>query len=348
MSFKFRSACLKCSLVLIFMQFFQLATAQNQPDFSGAEALLEQHKKALGKHPVLLVYKDGKLIYQKITGDLNTKTPVPVFETTKWFTTAAVLKMVEEGKVRLDDPVAKYVPSFKKYMKGYITLRHCLMNTTGIEGGQSKVGKIFQKKKFASLEEEVDAIAAMEIGNNPDAEFYYGDLGTTIAARVLEVATKKAFDRLAQEKITRPLKMRMTRFSADGLKSDPSTGAVSSGTDMINFLSMILNKGMFEGVQILSPESVEMMCSIHNNELPVKYAPFTKEGFEYGCGTWILEKDGNGKAAVVGFPGIPGAFPWVDLKKGYAATILTLDVNGVPDLNIFLQIMGAVSDAIEG
>src|SRR5690606_27099881 len=127
---------------------------------------------------------------------------------------------------------------------------------------------------------------------------------------------------LAQEKITRPLKMRMTRFSVDGLKPGPSTGAVASASDYINFLAMILNKGMFEGKQILSEASVELMHTTQNENLPVKYSPFEKQGYEFGMGEWILEKDSNGKAAVVSYPGLSGTLPYVDLKRGYACLIL--------------------------
>ena len=80
---------------------------------------------------------------------------------------------------------------------------------------QARVGRLLTRKKFATLEEEVNAIAAKEISTNPGEEFYYGNMGLNIAGSVLEVITKKSFDRLIQERLLRPLKMRATNFVND-------------------------------------------------------------------------------------------------------------------------------------
>ena len=86
----------------------------------------------MGENAVTLVYKNGKIIYQKSMGDFDARTQAPVASCSKWLTAALVMTFVDEGKLSLDDYVSKYIPEFTSYGKGYITIRQCLSHTTGI------------------------------------------------------------------------------------------------------------------------------------------------------------------------------------------------------------------------
>ena len=62
-----------------------------------------------------------------------------------------------------------------------------------------------------------------DIAANPSTEFFYSNLGPNIAARVLEIISKKSFERLMRERITSPLKMRSTNFAnQEGGATNPS------------------------------------------------------------------------------------------------------------------------------
>src|SRR3954469_10592718 len=208
MSLKTRAICLICSILSVFLLFFQVSFSQS--DFSQVDALLQKNQKALGNDVVAIIYKDGKVLHTKELGEFNAKTPAPIASCSKWLTAALVMQFVDEGKISLDDPVSKYLPVFEKYMKGYITIRQCLAHTTGIENDKGSLLKMVQRSKYNSLEEEVNAFAAKEISNNAGTEFHYGGIGLNVAGRVLEVISKKPFDRLIQEKLLRPLKMKQT------------------------------------------------------------------------------------------------------------------------------------------
>jgi CubicO group peptidase (beta-lactamase class C family) len=99
-------------------------------------------------------------------------------------------------------------------------------------------------------------VSKKDIESNPGLEFRYSNTGFTIAARVLEIISKRSFDQLMQTRITRPLMMRNTTFSSTLDAPDPTSGALSTANDYINFLSMLLNKGMFNGKRILSEKAV--------------------------------------------------------------------------------------------
>lgn len=318
LALKTGSICLKFSFFAAMLLFFQ--PAWSQIDFSDVDAFLKKNQKALGTNVAVMVYKDGKVVFQKVASDMfNTKTQAAVPGASKWFTAALVLTFVDEGKLKLDDPVSKYLPEMSKYMKNYITIRQCLSHTTGVENNR---GLFPGKKKFNMLEEEVNFYAAKEISNNAGEEFWYGSIGPNIVGRVLEVISKKTFDRLATERLFRPMKMRGTTFvDFDGKAISPSAGAQSTAADLISFLSMILNKGMFENKRILSEASIAEMQKSQFIDKPVKYTPEGTEGLHHGLGAWLQEEDASGNGQVVSGLANFGTFPYVDNCRKYAAVL---------------------------
>src|SRR6185503_16242305 len=126
----------------------------------------------------------------------------------------------------------------------YITIRNCLSHMTGIEDEGKLLKKLLERKKFSSLEEEVNAFGSREIRANPGTDFWYGNVGLNIAGRILEIISKKKFDILIKSKLFTPLGMRKTTFSTmDGSAVNPSGGALSTADDYMKFLVMLLNKG---------------------------------------------------------------------------------------------------------
>ena len=173
------------------------------------------------------------------------------------------MHFVDEGKLSLDDRISQWIPEFERYGKNYITLRHCLSHFTGVADESGFLKKMFQKKKFESLEEEVNSFASREIRTNPGTDFWYGNIGFNIAGRVLEVISKKRFDVLIKQKFFNPMTMRRTSFTSfDGMLVNPSGGASSTAEDYMKFLVMLMNKGKYAGKQILSEASVEELMKI--------------------------------------------------------------------------------------
>ena len=340
MSYKVKITCLQCGLLLAYLLFCRPAIAQS--DFSAVDQLFKQNQKTLGNNFTALVWKDGKIIYQKQGGtDFSPKTVAPIGNSGNWLIAALVMTFVDEGKLSLDDRVTRYIPLFAKYSKSYITIRHCLTNTTGIRAEG--------KTKFESLEEEINSYAShRDIVSNPGTEFYYSYVGPNIAARVLEIITKKSFDRLIQERILRPLKMRGTSFSnEEGGALNPAGGARSTANDYINFLSMLLNKGVFEGKRILSEKAVEELETSQFAQLPVKNAPKPVQGFHYSFGAFITESTASGVANVLACPNLMGTTPYIDKCRNYAA-ILIVDKPEEEKKPLFQSLKNLLDAAVGG
>jgi len=325
---------------------FLSLTLSAQVDTASISAKLLQHKE-LGKNVVCLIYKNGKLLYKKESEDLTAKTQKPVGAFSQWLTAALVMTFVQEGKISLDDKVSAYIPLYSKYSKSYITIRNCLTHNTGIES-DFNMAHLFQKSKFKTLEDEAVFFASKrEIKTNPGTEFNYSNIGYNIVGRILEVIAKKAFDRLAQDRILRPLGMRGSTFANEDFNAatDPFLGARSTANDVINFMTMLLNKGMFNNKQVLSEESVKTLLTLQSKP-PMKNIPKLVEGYDFAFGSWILEEDSDGKIQAATSPSLAGTWPIVDFCRGYTLVVFTDQLKNPPGKELYLDIKSIVDEGI--
>ncbi|MBS1620485.1 MAG: beta-lactamase family protein [Bacteroidetes bacterium] len=338
MSYKIKAICLKSSLVLSFLLLFQPLFSQY--NFSQLGQTLTDYQKDLGSNVVFQLWDKDSMLYKKEMGDFNSKTQTPIASCSKWLTAALVMIFADEGKISLDDPIVKYLPVFGNYFKNYITIRQCLSHFTGIKSDQNIFKRLLKRKKFSSLEEEVNSFASQDIESNPGTEFRYSEIGLNIAGRILEIVSKRRFDLLIKQKLFNPLGMRRTTFSTlDGSAVNPSGGAQSTPDDYMKFLVMLLNNGKYKGQQILSESAVDQMRQIQTTPQQIKYAPKSADGFNYALGSWVLEGDGGKKANVLSSPGLFGTWPVVDFCRGYAYIVFVknLQTEGRTDLNLEIK-----------
>jgi CubicO group peptidase (beta-lactamase class C family) len=155
-----------------------------------------------------------------------------IYSMTKPVIAVGVLRLVEDGKVALDDPVSKYIPSFadvKVFAGGTadapflaapdspITVRQLLNHTSGLAYGLTPgpVDTIFARAKLydagRTLEQFADSLARIPLLFSPGTEWSYSS-GLDVAGRVIEVASGQTLDRFLEEQLFRPLGMRDTGF----------------------------------------------------------------------------------------------------------------------------------------
>lgn len=351
MSGKLKFNCLSFSLIAVFLLFFHTGMAQAR--FAALDKLMEDRKKEFGEaYSVLLVNADTTL-YQKTVGDMPPKSPVPVGAVSQWLTTAVVMQLVDEGKLSLDDRVDTYLPIYASYRKGYITLRHCLTHQTGIgTEGFMKLASLFEKEKFASLEEAVNSIVKKDIHANTGEQFRYGNYGPFIAARVVEIVTKKRFEQFIRTKLFVPMGMRNTSFvTDDGSSPNPATGAKATAADLAKFLQMLLNNGRHAGKQILSEAAVAEMRKIHIKQEQMKAGvPPLTQGFGFALGSWAPEGLGTvgSPANVLVMPNFSGAWPMVDFSRRYALVVLAKDFSGEQKQALYQGVKAVVDAQMAG
>jgi CubicO group peptidase (beta-lactamase class C family) len=211
--------------------------------YSRIDAAIDQaiaEKRIVGA--VVLVSRDGKLVYQRAAGfaDREAKRPMQldsVFRlssVSKPIVSAAAMVLVDQGKLSLEDPVTKWLPDFRpKLASGEvptITVRQLLTHTSGLgykfaekPGSayyQAGVSDGFDELRI-SLDEEARRLASVPLFNKPGEAFRYS-LSIDVLGAVLEKAAGKALPQVVAETVTQPLGMRDTAFVA----KDPSRLAV--------------------------------------------------------------------------------------------------------------------------
>lgn len=345
MTYKNSSICIKGTTLVVLLLIFQPAFSQGK--FKDLDDILTQKQMLLGKDFVVMLWKkDDTLVYKKELGDFNSKTQAPIASCSKWLTAALVMIFVDEGKLSLDDKITKWLPEYEKYAKNYITIRHCLSHMTGIRSEPFTLLKFLERKKYNSLEDEVNAFAAKDIQANPGEEFRYSNIGLNIAGRILEIISKKKFDILARQRLFVPLEMRKTSFSTlDGSAVNPSGGAVSTPEDYMHFLIMIMNKGVYKGKRILSEDAINEMMQIQTKPAQIKYAPAAAQGYNYALGCWVIEEK-DGKATTVSSPGLFGTFPLVDYCRGYAYLFFVKNLLGEERADAQIEIKKVIDEQL--
>ena len=318
-----------------------------QYDFSTVEREMENQSKKIGKNAVMLIYKDGGLVYKKETGDFTLKTKQPIASCSKWLTASLVMTFVDQGTVSLEDKVSTYLPMFKTNGKENITLRDCLSQQTGIHQDPIKIYKLMTQKKFPTLEAEVNDFAQNRKQDYQNGTaFFYGNVGLNIAARVLEVVSKKDFSTLMQTRILQPLEMYNTRFDNGKAAPNPSGSAISTPEDYMNFLTMLLNKGTFKGKRVLSEKAIETIEKRQTSLDKINFAPRMAKGFNYASGCWIQETNSKGNPNVWSCPGLFGTWPLIDTERGYACLFFVKSILNEQKTEAYLAIKNTIDKII--
>jgi CubicO group peptidase (beta-lactamase class C family) len=325
--------------------FILLAAWGRAQETSKLDQWMEDHVKEMGGRAMLVVWKDGKLVYsqsvnemtgrqkmvnkfiarrQKRTADLSDysmTTRQPIASCSKWLSAALVMTFVDEGKLDLSDTVGKYLPVLSQHGKGNITVRQCLNHLTGINEPPLKES-IKDMQNIASMDEAIQYIAKMPMEGVPGKVFHYSNAGLQIAGAVIEKISGQSFEDLFAARISRPLGMKNTDFGK-GRVVLPAGGASSTPEDYLHFLVMVLNKGMFDGQRILSERSVaEMQADRITPDVSIGYSPVSMKDLGYGYGEWVVRPGGG----TVTSPGLFGSVPWVDNEKGYCAFLMAFYV----------------------
>lgn len=316
-----------------------MSTVSYCQNFSKLDHWLYDNKSDLGGRAVLMIYKDGNIIYshtvndlgwfqkrmvKKIAknqkkeadlGDFTESSRQPIASCSKWLSAALVMTFVDEGKLSLLDTVGKFLPVLTRHGKGNITIGQCLSHTTAIKAPQLKES-LSESKSYTSMDEAIENIASLPMEGEPGKVFHYSNVGLQIAGAVIEKISGKDFETLFAERIAVPLEMKNTDFGK-GKVPLPAGGAFSTSTDYMNFLIMVLNKGGFKGKRILSEKSIsEMQIDRITTDVTIAYTPKEAGSAGYGLGEWVMDGSKiSNLSKNVSSPGLFGSFPWVENEK---------------------------------
>lgn len=253
-----------------------------------------------------LVARHGKVVHFDAYGAQDAGTKVPVARDTIWRIASmtkpvagvAMMILFEEGKWKLDDPVAKHIPEFADLkVKGPdgtlvaqdhpMTMRELMSHTAGFDVSAGYAADVTSRD--ANLQAMIDKLAKLPLATQPGSDWRYGP-SVNIQGYVVEKLSGQPLDVFFQKRIFDPLKMTDTGFSVPASKlsrvsaihsydaakkiiaiptpNDPSVkpvflsasgGLLSTTQDYWRFSQMLLNGGELDGARILKPETVKLM-----------------------------------------------------------------------------------------
>jgi serine-type D-Ala-D-Ala carboxypeptidase len=300
---------------------------------------------------VVLIRHDGKTILRKAYGSISIKpekkpmTEDVIFDlaslTKPIATGLAIAKLMEDGKISPDDPVAKHWPAFAASEKKNVTVAQCLLHTSGLTADNAVAD--YQDGKAKALER----IAVLKLEAEAGKRFKYSDVGYIVLGHLVERISGESLDSFVRKHFFEPMNLSTMTYKPEsklkdkiaptGLRKneiirgevhDPRAflmdgvaghaGLFGTADDIAKIADMLLNDGKFGDKVILKPETVKTMLEPRN--IPGGFrnygwdvdSPYTAQ-----AGLAFKRQDGFGHT------GFTGTSLWVDRPSKTMIILLT-------------------------
>ncbi|MFM8357777.1 MAG: exo-beta-N-acetylmuramidase NamZ domain-containing protein, partial [Verrucomicrobiota bacterium] len=200
-------------------------------------------------------------------------------------TTPSVMRLVEQGRLDLESPVARHLPGFAAHGKGDIRIRHLLTHTSGLRPGLSLAGG------WEGWEEAIRRACDEKPTQPPDTRFVYSDINFIVLGELVRTVSGRELDAFARDEVFRPAGMRDTGYRRGGsggdvarvapterqgdgtvlrgVVHDPTArrmggvaghaGVFTTAADVARFSRMLLHGGRAEGRRVFQPSTVARM-----------------------------------------------------------------------------------------
>ncbi|MGB4704576.1 MAG: serine hydrolase [Candidatus Saccharicenans sp.] len=309
----------------------------------------------------LAVIKDKEIILLKGYGyrDLENRLPMTpdtllaIGSASKAFTTFALARLVDEGKMSWDKPVRTYIPWFR-LSDSLITERITPRDLVTHRSGLPRHDLVWYNNYQISREELVQRLAHLQFTADLREKFQYNNLMYLTAGYLLEILTGKTWEQAIRELVFEPLQMKRSNFSVLDSQKDqdfaqpyayrqkkmekipfriitnmgPAGSINSSVREMSNWVLVHLNEGKFDQKQLLNPATME---DLHLPYMPIAQTPPTVHlsPASYALGWFVDHYRGHQRVYhggnIDGFSALVSMLP----KDGFGFVVLT-NRNGTP------------------
>ena len=291
--------------------------------------------------------------------------------------TTAVMTLVEEGRLRLNDPVATHVPGFERYGKGNITIRHLMTHVSGLRPD-------VDLHPWTGYDAAIE-LAKDEVPTAPPGEtFVYSDINFFLLGDIVTRITGQSLDAYLKRAVFEPLGMKETGFNPPrtlwpriaptercaeqdawpckrpdaaplrGVVHDPTArrmggiaghaGLFSTARDLQRFARMLINGGELGGVRVMSAATVRAMTS------PATPAAMTAvRGLGWDIDTTYSSNRGDlFPIGSYGHTGFTGTSLWIDPSSGGYVIFLSsrLHPDGAGDVGVLRSKIATVAAAV--
>jgi len=316
--------------------------------------------QAVGSKQSHLIFRSSEtdsIKYLPLKTEMTKDTIFDLASVTKMVsTTTAMMMLVEQGKIDLDRPYAEYIPSFGQRGKDRVTVRQLFTHTSGLPAWFAFYENYINRDEVYSVIDN-----DIELAHTPGSRRLYSDLGFILLGRLVEHVSGQRLDQFTKEHIFNPLGMDDTGYlpvldkrlrvapteydaSRDqtlrGIVHDENTrtmggvsghaGLFSTTSDLAIYAQMLLNRGEYNGVRILKPETIEQMTKWQVSKRAIDRGNNFLEHRNQCLGWWGMDSrmtiDNTGglpSPTAYGHNGFTGTAIWIDPEHNAAAILLT-------------------------
>lgn len=327
-----------------------------------AENLIEGGVVVVGNRDgILATAARGKVSATSGAPEITERTVFDVASLTKVVaTTPAVIKLVDEGKIALTDPLSKWFPEFAGAPHGELTVLHLLTHTSGL----SDVTVSSQQ----SMESTIRKAALQHHRRSPGTSFDYADINFILLGELVHRVSGETLDAFCRNQIYDPLGTKETlftpsaEFAADIAPTSGTRGGVvqdlnarrlggvaghaglfSSATDLARFARLILAGGVLDGKRIFSEQAIAQMGTpylCNNGQVKRGLGWDIASPYSAPKGTLFSE-------ASFGHTGYSGSSIWIDPQQDLFVVLLTrrADYRNVKSFNRLRRDVGTIAAA---
>ena len=314
------------------------------------------------KGAVVLVARDGVVIAHRAWGlrDVEDRLAMErdslfrMASNTKPVVAAGVLALVEDGGIRLSEPVGTYLPAFRHEKSKDITVHQLLTHTSGMRIRGLFLNPLLEPtpghEDRPNLRDEVDRFAELGAEVEPGTSYAYSNPGYNTLGALIETVSGLPLEKFLFARFYDPLGMTTTshqevdarlhrmctvyrkngdEWTTGWRPGDPpdlpfvraSGGMISTARDYARFCQMILDGGQYAGRRYLVEETVALMRTPHTMSVYAEEALRQRDTF-YGYG-WSVDREG-----VFSHGGSDGTYAWVDPTRRLIGIVFTQSPGG--------------------
>lgn len=302
---------IKLIVLLVFVQLFATNATFAQDKAKQIDELITKYNQYGQFNGSALVAENGKVIFKKGFGSANMEWNIPNQTDTKFrlgsiskqFTAFLIVKLAEEGKIKLDVPITTYLPDYPKATGDIITIHHLLTHTSGIPNYTSFPNFFKDKSRNPYTPEEfVKTFSNLPLEFKPGEKFNYSNSGYFLLGYIIEKISGKTYEQYLQQTIFTPLKMSNSGYDhSDIILKNRAAGYEKKGKKISNssYIDMSIpyaagslystvedlylwDQALYTN-QLLSSKSMESIFS--------SYIKAGKGSYGYG---WFIEEADNG------------------------------------------------------
>jgi CubicO group peptidase (beta-lactamase class C family) len=326
---------------------------------SKVDAYIDSFTKGNNFNGTILIEQNSKILFHKSFGYANfafkvpntTNTRYKVASITKAFTSVLVLKLVEQGKIDLNNTISRYLPDYKGPAGTRVTVKQLLNMTSGLKNMDDNASSmeavlkngIPQYQLPFTSDQLLEKFCSDSLISEPGKKFDYNNADYIILGKIIEKVSSKTFEQVLKDEILSPLKMLNSGLLSQEKRVDKLADSYFYRDDLqmlVNDLPVYMENWYAAGAMYSTTEDILRFSSaLFSGRLLKKETlklMFTAGLEEYGLGVWIYQDyDINGKMfTIVKRPGsIMGAQTMLFHILEEGSTIIILSNTGTVSLD---------------